>query len=385
MHPVHSSGLLRLVSLCAVPALLVLSGCRETRQTQTQPPEAVWEHPAVMDIPVTGSWVGHLDGVNNATILPQVTGYLQTQAYTNGAAVKKGEILFRLDDATFKDREAQAQAALQQARAHLQQLQYDLNVYKPLAAEDAISKQKYEDTRLAVLVAQAQTAQAEAALALAKQNLAYTVLYAPFDGIAGISRANIGDLVGPQSGPLATVSSVDPIRVNIAVTQQEWIRQAGKGGDEGIQPGSRLSIILKDGHAYPHQATVTAIDRAFNLQTGTIRVQANLPNTDNLLRPGMFIRATTTLSTVKNALTVPVQAVLSTQGRFFIITLDEQDHPSVIPVEAGPQAGERRQVIPLLPESLTPQSRVVVKGLLQAEEASMTPGSRMIPVPTTSN
>lgn len=334
-----------------------------------------------MDIPVMGSWVGHLDGVNNSSILPQVTGYLQSQDYANGAIVKKGEALFRIDNSTFKDQAARAGATLEQARAQLQQLNYDMEIYKPLAAENAISKQKYEDTRLSAAAAEAQVQQATAALALAEKNLSYTVLYAPFDGIAGISKANIGDLVSPEGGALTVVSSLNPIRVNFAVTQQEWIQQAGKNGNEGIRMGSKLDITLKDGAKYPEQATVVAIDRAFNPQTGTIRVQANLPNADYLLRPGMFIMATAQLATVKNALTVPAKAILSTQGRFFVLTLDDRNHPSIIPVQAGTQIGERQQVIPLMPDSLTPQSKVVVDGVLQAEMASRNPAARLKAAP----
>ena len=334
-----------------------------------------------MDIPVKGSWVGHLDGVDNASIVPQVTGYLQTQNYSNGAVVKKGEVLFRIDDTVFKDQVTKAQATLEQSQAQLQQLNYDLQIYKPLAAENAISKQKYEDTRLSAIAAEAQVREATAALELAKRNLSYTILYAPFDGIAGISKTNIGDLVSPESGALAIVSSVDPIRVNFAVTQQEWIQQAGKNGDEGIRTDSKLDITLKDGSTYPEQATVVAIDRAFNPQTGTIRVQANLPNRDYLLRPGMFIIATAQLATVKNALTVPAKAILSTQGRFFVVTLDENNHPSIVPVQAGTQIGERQQVTPLKPDSLTPQSKVVVDGLLQAEAATRNPDARLKAVP----
>lgn len=360
---------------------LFSSGCKKTEQAPHEAPTLTYEHPVAMDIPVTGSWVGHLDGVDNASILPQVTGYLQAQTYQNGAVVNKGEVLFRIDDSTFKDQVAKAEAALTQAQAQLRQLNYDMQIYKPLAAENAISKQKYEDTRLSAMASEAQVKEAAAALELAKKNLSYTVLYAPFDGIAGISKTNLGDLVGPQSGPLAIVSSVNPIRVNFAVTQQEWIQQAGKNGDEGIRVGSKLDIILKDGSKYPEQATVVAIDRAFNPQTGTIRVQANLPNKDYLLRPGMFIMATARLATVKNALTVPAKAVLSTQGRFFVVALDERNHPSIIPVQAGTQFGERQQVTPVKPDSLTPQSKVVVEGMLQAEAASRNPDARLNAVP----
>lgn len=371
------------VSTCSflLSLSLVVSSCKKTEPAPPEMPTLTYEHPVAMDIPVMGSWVGHLNGINNASIVPQITGYLISQPYANGAIVKQGEVLFRIDDATFKDQAAQAQATLAQAQAKLNQLNYNKNLYKPLAAENAISKQQYEDTRLSAIAAEAQVQAASAALDLANKNLSYTVLYAPFDGIAGIAKTNLGDLVSPQSGALTVVSSMDPIRVNFAVTQQEWIQQTGKNGGEGVKNGSKLSIMLKDGSTYPEQATVTAIDRNFNQQTGTINVQANLPNKDYILRPGMFITATAQLATAKNALTVPAKAILSTQGRFFVVVLNENNHPSIIPVEAGPQDGERQQIIPLIPDAITTKSKIVVEGIMQAAEASKNPDIRMKAVP----
>lgn len=357
-------------------------GCKKERHPQQEITTLVYEYPITMELPIMGSWVGHLDGVNNASIVPQVTGYIQTQNYTNGTIVKKGEVLFQIDASTFKDEVFRAKASLTQAQAQLKQLTYDAGIYKPLAEEDAISKQKYEDTRLSALAAEAQVQQASAALALANKNLSYAALHAPFDGIAGISKTNVGDLVSPESGALTVVSSVNPIRVNFAVTQQEWIQQAGKNGNEGVQLGSKLDITLKDGTKYPEQATVVAIDRAFNPQTGTIRVQANLPNTNYLLRPGMFIIATAQLATIKNALTVPSKAILSTQGRFFIIALDDKNTPNIIPIQVGVQFQDRRQVTALLPNTLTSQSKIVVDGLLQAEMALKNPSVRFNAIPS---
>ena len=182
---IPSMDLTRLTGSISSPAVflfllsLFFAGCKKTEQVPHETPTLIYEHPVTMDIPVTGSWVGHLDGVDNASIVPQITGYLQTQNYANGAIVKKGEVLFRIDDSTFRDQVSKAKATLAQAQAQLQQLNYDAEIYRPLAAENAISKQKYEDTRLSALAAEAQVQQAAAALALAEKNLSYTVLYEP--------------------------------------------------------------------------------------------------------------------------------------------------------------------------------------------------------------
>lgn len=172
---IPSMDLTRLTGSISSPAVflfllsLFFAGCKKTEQVPHETPTLIYEHPVTMDIPVTGSWVGHLDGVDNASIVPQITGYLQTQNYANGAIVKKGEVLFRIDDSTFRDQVSKAKATLAQAQAQLQQLNYDAEIYRPLAAENAISKQKYEDTRLSALAAEAQVQQAAAALALAEK------------------------------------------------------------------------------------------------------------------------------------------------------------------------------------------------------------------------
>ena len=117
-----SMDLTRLTGSISGPAVflcllsLFFAGCKKTEQVPHETPTIIYEHPVTMDIPVTGSWVGHLDGVDNASIVPQITGYLQTQNYANGAIVKKGEVLFRIDDSTFRDQVSKAKATLAQAR-----------------------------------------------------------------------------------------------------------------------------------------------------------------------------------------------------------------------------------------------------------------------------
>ena len=141
---IPSMDLTRLTGSISSPAVflfllsLFFAGCKKTEQVPHETPTLIYEHPVTMDIPVTGSWVGHLDGVDNASIVPQITGYLQTQNCANGAIVKKGEVLFRIDDSTFRDQVSKAKATLAQAQAQLQQLNYDAEIHRPLAAENAI-------------------------------------------------------------------------------------------------------------------------------------------------------------------------------------------------------------------------------------------------------
>lgn len=321
-----------------------------------------------MDAPVLREWVGHLTGTVNASILPQISGYLKSQDYNNGALVKKGDVLFRIDEQPFHDQVLQAEARLAEAKAQLQKQEYDKNIYAPLAAKDIVSKQKYEDTALAAEAAKATLLASQAALSLAQQNLSYTVITSPIDGVAGIAAVQQGDLVSPEGKAMAEVSSINPVRLNFSVTQKEWLEQAGGQGDkqQGIMNGSELEVILPNGKTYPHKAHVVAIDRAFNPTTGTIQVQADLPNEQSLLRPGMFVRARARIGEEQHALTVPAQAVISMQGHFFIVTLNEQNKPHIIPVNVGEIVGNRQVIIPLVPDSISLNSRVVVEGTQQA-------------------
>lgn len=369
VHPFPRIGFKSFFPLACI--LGILCSCQPEKPKENIPYSVEAARPTEMNVPILQEWVGHLTGTVNASILPQISGYLKSQDYQNGAMVKKGDILFHIDDQSFRDQVRQAEARLSEAKAQLQQQEYDKNIYAPLAAKDIVSKQKYEDTALAVEAAKASLLASQAALSLAQQNLAYTVITSPIDGVAGIATVQQGDLVSPEGKSMTEVSSINPIRLNFSVSQEQWLKQTGnqgtqKAGQPGITNGSELEVILSEGKTYPHQARVVAIDSAFNPTTGTIRIQANLPNEDSLLRPGMFVRVRARIGEEQHALTVPVQAIISMQGRFFIVTVDDRNKPHMIPIKVGGKIGNRQVVIPIVPNSVTTDSQVVVEGVQQA-------------------
>ncbi len=366
---------------CAMSLFTLCTTCETNQQLTTPKPQLIYEYPQIRNMPIHGSWVGHLNGIDNVSIVPQVTGYIQEQLYENGSVVKKGQTLFLIDDTSFRAELKKAQATLEQAEANLRQLQYDSRIYEPLARANAISKQKYEDTRLATLAAEASVKEAKAELTLAQRNLSYTIIKAPFDGVAGFSTVNRGDLVSPDSKPLCIVSDVDPIQLDISITQQEWLKQSGKKQNTGIQLGSKLSINLHDHTNWPHKATVIAIDRGFNPMTGSLRIRAELPNPHLILRPGMFVIATALLQNIPNALCVPSNAIISTQGKNFVVTLDNKNHPYIVPVKVGAEAQGFRQISPIQPKAITRNSRIIIKGLIQAETLAQNPHSIVEAIP----
>lgn len=360
-------------------SIFLLSSCDPGEKEQPPPALVSVVQPQLADVPVWREWVGTLTGTVNASIVSQVDGYVKSQDYANGASVKRGDVLFRIDDSLFRDTLDQATAKLAEAKAQWQQAEYNKNLYKPLAVENVVSKQQYENAVLSSQAAQANILAAQAEVNLSQRNVDYTVVVSPIDGIAGIATVQVGDLVSPSAKVLTTVSSVSPIFLNFAVTEKEWLGQTGS--DKGVQQGSKVDIIMPTEVKYPQQAEVVAIDRAFDSSTGTVLVQAQVSNDRLLLRPGMFVRVRALIDTQRDVLIVPQKAIYSTQGRFFIVTLDASNKPHMIPVTTGASLGDQIAIKALVPNTVSADSRVVVSGLLQAIRASAKGDAAMSVVP----
>src|SRR5580658_2342196 len=197
--------------LCAL-SVGVTGGCHKA-ETEAPPPADVQVIAVEQsDIPITREWVGSLDGSVNATIRAQVTGYLTKQDYKEGSAVKHGDLLFEIDPRPFEAAVAQAQGAVDVAKAQLGKAQEDVARYTPLAKDQAISQEELDDAVQARIAAKAQVASAKAALEQARLSASFTRVVSPIDGVAGLIRSQIGDLVGPGTGILTTVSALDPMK-----------------------------------------------------------------------------------------------------------------------------------------------------------------------------
>src|SRR5262249_49248550 len=225
------------------------------------------------DVPIFGEWIGTLDGFTNADVRAQVTGYLLRQDYHEGAFVKKGQLLFEIDPRPFQAPPDQAQGQLAQAKATLAnatavqgRTQLDVNRYTPLAKEQAASQQDLDNAiqnnlaaQATVATAEAQIKSAEAALETAKINLDFTRLVAPIDGIAGQAQLQVGALVSPASGPVTSVSTVNPIKAYFTVSEGEYLdfhrRYPTQATLEAARKGLHLQLILADGTVYPPEGT----------------------------------------------------------------------------------------------------------------------------------
>jgi len=381
-----------------LPVLLVLGGsllsigCREKNAQAGNPPAADVEVAQVeqKDVPIYGEWIGTLDGLVDADVKAQVTGYLLKQAYVEGSLVRKGQLLFEIDPRPFEATLDQAKAQLAQAQAQLAnaeatQLQAQLNVnkYTPLALEQAASQQDLDNavqtnvaSKATVLNSKAAIQAAEAAVKSAQINLDFTRLIAPIDGIAGQAQLQVGALVNTSSSAITTVSTVDPIKVFFTVSEQEYLAfnrqyptEATRTAEEKRLP---LELILADATTYPKKGKVYFADRAVNQNTGAIRIAGLFDNPGNILRPGQYARIRAATSIRQGALLIPQRAVSELQGSYEVAVVDHENKVSIVPVKVGEQVGS----LWVVEDGLKPGDRVVAEGVQKVR-----PGAQVNPKP----
>jgi membrane fusion protein, multidrug efflux system len=370
-------GLPKAVALVCLLSLLPLVLVHCKGETSSAPPTPL-PHVDVVeiiqkDVPMYSEWVGTTDGSVNARIRAQVSGYLLKQLYVEGGTVKKGDLLFELDPSKFKAALDQAQGDLVKAQAQLMKTKQDVQRDTPLAKRGAISQKEYTDSLQAYEAAKGATAAATAAVEQAKLNLGWTRITAPIDGVVGIAKAQIGDLIDANT-EVTSMSTLDPIRVYFPVSEQEYlgaaekIRQRYKEHDEGAAYGGpQLELILGGDKVYPHKGQFFLIDRQVDVKTGTILVAALFPNPDNLLRPGQFARVRAVTSTKEKALLVPQRAVTELQGTYQVAVVTPDNKVDVRPVKVGQRTGS----FWIIDQGLHQGERVVVEGL-QKLKAGMT-------------
>jgi membrane fusion protein (multidrug efflux system) len=322
------------------------------------------------DVPVYMEWIGSLDGNVNAVIRPQVTGYLIRQNYREGDLVKQGQPLFEIDPRTFEAAVEEAKGVRAQQAARYDTTKANLARIKPLAARNAVSQKDLDDAVGADLTAKAGLEAAEASLKTAQLNLGFTRMTSPITGIAGIAKAQIGDLLSPNmSSELTTVSSVDPIKVYFNVSEREYLRVAANRPET---KGVPIELILVDGSSYPEQGKFLLLNRQVDTTTGTFKAAAQFPNPKNLLRPGQYGKIRVTMSVNKGALLVPQRAVTEMQGKYLVAVVGADNKVEIRPVTVGERIGTEW----IVSSGLKPGESVVAEGTQKVK-----PGATVSPKP----
>ena len=342
------------IFLSTVLPVLLLQGCMP-KPPPLGPPVVQVTDVIQKDVPVYAFWVGTLDGSVNAEIRAMVSGYLLKQDYQDGTFVKKGDLLFELDPRPF-------QATLDQATAQQGKTEQAVKRLTPLLAQNAVSQQDLDNAIQDNLAAKAQ---ADAA----RINLEFTKIASPIDGIASIAAPGIGDLVSPSSGALATVSQLDPIKVNFIVGEQDYLLAIKKYLDGEKRELNKiremeLQLILANGMTYSQKGNLTAVDRQLDPRTGSIRLTGEFPNPDRLLRPGQFARIRAKVDTKQGALLVPQRAVMELQGMYQVAVVGADNKVTIRAVEVGEQDGSMW----IIEKGLKPGDKVVVEGVQKVKD-----------------
>lgn len=360
--------------MCAPLLPLCLSGCKDNKEALVPPTPAEVEFVTVeqKDVPIYREWVGTLDGDVNATISAQVSGYLTNRAYSEGSSVTNSQVLFQIDSAPFDAASSKAKAALAQAVAVKANTKLDVERYRPLAKTDAISQKELDNAIEADLAADAQIDGAKASVQQAELNLGFTTIRSPIDGVAGLAKAQVGDLVGPGTGALTTVSKINPIRAYFSLSEQllyqVMARRVAAGAASGRGAALELQLVLAGGEVYPEKGHTRFSDNKVDVKTGTVQIVGEFPNPKSLLSPGMFARVRALVGVETNALLVPQRAVTEMQGRFLVAVVGAGNKVAVLPVSAGERVGSEWII---QSKELRAGDRVVAEGVQKVRDGAV--------------
>lgn len=334
-------------SVAGCLAIVLMNACTETIGPMSPPPPKVKVmEVAKQDVPIFSEWVGTTDGLVNAKIRSQVNGYLRKQHFREGALVKKGDLLFEIDPRKFQAALDQAAGELKRAEAQYTKTEYDVARNRPLAKEGAISQKELQDSIQMNRAASAAVESARAAREQAELNLDWTRVTAPIDGLIGIAKAHIGDLVSSDD-ELASISQLDPIRVYFQVSEQEYLKFAELvqahyqelEEPSQVRDDGHIQMTLSNGKTYVHKGWFFLADREVDVKTGTIRAAALFPNPRNLLRPGLYAKLRAPVAVRQDALLVPQRAIGDLQGRHQVAVVTTENRVEMRPVTVGERIG----------------------------------------------
>ncbi len=364
----------RSFTITACGTLLIVglfAGCSRKSPPAAPPaPEVLVTTVQPRDVPRVLERVATLDGFINANINAQVQGYIISRDYTEGSVVKKGDMLFRIDPRPFQAALAQARGTLAKDKANEAKTDADEKRALDLFNKKVISDQERDTATAAAGSSRANVEADQAAVEQTELNLGYTRITSPINGLAGFANAQVGDLVGPSSGALTTVSQVDPIKAIVTAGEGPFTDFISRHPDpeerKQYLKSLQFELILGTGNVYPHKGKFYALDRNLDPRTGSIRYEVIFPNPGNILRPGQFGKVRFVADIKKDAMVIPQEAVNELQGSFQVAVVGDDNKVSIRPVKVGERIGAMWEVT----EGLKPGDRVIVEGIQKAKEGS---------------
>jgi membrane fusion protein (multidrug efflux system) len=354
---------LALVALAAIG-----SSCKKAAPTAPPPPIVQMLEVAATNVPLHTEFIGQLDSPQNVEVRARVEAFVDKVLFTEGQEVKAKDPLFALDKKPFQEQLAAAEGMLAEANAALNKYKADVARLTPLAAAKAIPQQDLDNAVASVAVGEANVLSAKARVESALINLDYCDVTAPLDGMIGAKQVSVGSLVGKgEPTLLATISQLDPIWFYCNVSEVQYL----KAESERRRTGKKLeslpvALLLGDGSVHQSPGKFVFIDRAVDVKTGTLRVRAEFPNPDKVLRPGMFARIRVDRGLRPDSILVPERAVTELQGKNFVWVIGADNKASQRAVQVGETLGENLLIL----QGLRPGERIITEGLQKVREGA---------------
>ena len=352
---------MKIFSAIILAAALLITGCggedTEEMSLEDYPTRVKAIKVLITDAPLTLSYSGQVIDRDEMTVQSKVSGSIVEKYVRGGQNVVEGQILFKIDDRQYKSAVLQAEANLAKSKTNLAKERGDLQRDEELFAADAISEQKLVNQRAAVESQEAEVEVNEAILQKAKDDLADTIVYAPMSGRLGIDDVSVGTLSIAGSTSLATIGVVDPVFVQFAVSEQEYLRLSR----EEEQPSSnfRISLTLADGSSYPYYGEFAEYDRTLGNETGTLTIRTIFRNPEALLVPGMYARVEIEGLKIQNAMLVPERALQQLLGETLVIVAQSDNKSAVRKIQLGEKIGSYY----IVKSGLKADDWVIVEGL----------------------
>ena len=320
----------------------------------------------VREVPISKDFVGQVFGQADIPIRARVDGFLEGIHFDEGFEVKKGQLLYTIDDSPLREGLSREQSRLSEARINLVNAENDLARISPLAEINAISKRDLDAAIARRDAAQEGVRAAEANVNLARINQGYARILAPISGIIGKSGAKVGEYVGraPNTVILNTISQIDSVLVEFFLTERDYISFAREiMADESKRVNRTdyaLELYLADGEVFPHKGKLNFVDRNVDPGTGAILIQSIFPNPDRLIRPGQFAKVRAVVNLIPEAILVPQRAVFELQGFFNVFVVDQEGMVSQRSIQILETFGDQFVV----ESGLTKGEIVLVEGLM---------------------
>jgi membrane fusion protein (multidrug efflux system) len=361
----------------AIWALSLAASCGAAAQAPSPPPSVSVTPVTTRQVAETSDYIGRIVAIDKVDIVARVPGFIEKRNFTEGQVVKKGDLLFQIEQATYKAAVEQAQATLAKAQATEVNAKLQLERGQELVRNQNIPQSTLDQRAADEATARASVMEAQAALDQAQINLGYTEIRSPIDGRIGLATFTEGNLVQPSSGNLATIVSQDPVYVIFQASERDVLDYKRKVLESpGNKPRPTIRIRLPNGNVYPHPAVNDFLDVQVDPSTDTVAVRARVENPELLLIPGGIVGVMVERSEPRPMLTVPQSAVQLDQAGRYVLVVDAAKKVEQRRITAGPEQGRNIAVTDGLKEG----ELVIVEGIQkvrpgQVVTANVVPGT----------